>query len=665
MKNRSFLMAVAAALAIVVASWMSTATALEDTPGAREEDAVRAAVDRVAPSVVRIQTVGGMETVDGVLQGSGPSTGLIISADGYIVSSAYNFARRPTAILVTLGKRGNIPAKLVAADHSRALVLLKIDPVPEDGELVVPEPAPASEVRPGAWAIAVGRTLDEKGPNISVGIVSAVGRIWGKALQTDAKISPANYGGPLVDLRGRVLGVLVPMSPMAGGETAGAEWYDSGIGFAVPLADVQRVLPDLRKGKNLETGLMGVSLKGRDMFAAEPIIAACPPGSPAYEAGARPGDKIVAINGRSVVNQAQMRHQIGPLYAGDKVRLTVLRDKREVVLTFSLTDKLPPFEHPFLGILPLHGAADEPGVAIRYVYPDSPAAKAGIKAGDRLLEIESQPLANVAAARDALNTLAPEQKIALLVARGAEKLKLTANLGHLPTDIPGELPPARKAVADAKKPGSGKLTAGKTTDIKLPELTNKCFAYVPTQSAPPVAYGVLVWLGPGDVFDRERTLKQWQAMCDAQGLILLVPQPREGKRWQPDDIDFIVRALERLDKTYDVDADRIVAVGHQGGGAAALLLALTRPGLLSGAAACDAALPASVRPEPIEPTQRLALLLAHGPTGPAAESLAPQIARLRELKYPVTEMKLPQAGRFLNEAEQGELARWVDSLDRL
>ena len=90
----------------------------------------------------------------------------------------------------------------------------------------------------GQWTIAVGRTFNQKEPNISVGVLSATNRIWSTAIQTDAKISPANYGGPLIDSRGRVLGVLVPLSPQKqGGEIAGAEWYDSGIGFAVPLVD--------------------------------------------------------------------------------------------------------------------------------------------------------------------------------------------------------------------------------------------------------------------------------------------------------------------------------------------------------------------------------------------------------------------------------------------
>ena len=95
--------------------------------------------------------------------------------------------------------------------------------------------------------MAVGRTLVgqvDQMPSVSVGIISALDRIWGKAIQTDAKVSPTNYGGPLIDLYGRVQGVLVPASPQAEGETAGFEWYDSGIGFAIPLEDINAFCRD-------------------------------------------------------------------------------------------------------------------------------------------------------------------------------------------------------------------------------------------------------------------------------------------------------------------------------------------------------------------------------------------------------------------------------------
>ena len=104
-------------------------------------------------------------------------------------------------------------------------------------------------MRVGQWAIAVGRTFESDRPNMAVGILSAVERIWGKAIQTDAAVSPNNYGGPLVDIRGRVMGVLVPLSPEAAGEVAGMEWYDSGIGFAIPMEHIQPGLAAAEKGR--------------------------------------------------------------------------------------------------------------------------------------------------------------------------------------------------------------------------------------------------------------------------------------------------------------------------------------------------------------------------------------------------------------------------------
>ena len=97
------------------------------TRTSQEQAAFDAAVDRVAPSVVRIETVGGLEQVDRVLFGTGPTTGLVVDPAGYIISSAFNFVNKPTSILVRLPDGVAKPAKLVATDHSRMLVLLKID----------------------------------------------------------------------------------------------------------------------------------------------------------------------------------------------------------------------------------------------------------------------------------------------------------------------------------------------------------------------------------------------------------------------------------------------------------------------------------------------------------------------------------------------------------
>src|SRR5262249_5780694 len=163
-------------------------------------------------SVVQIQTQGGGDMVavgpKGLVfrKALGPTTGLVVSEDGYIISSAFNFLNNPATIIVAVpGHKESYLARRVATDRSRMLTLLKID----KAGLPVPEAVPAKELRVGQCAVALGRTLDlkkDQPPSVSVGIVSALHRVWGKAIQTDAKVSPLNYGGPLIDVLGRVQG---------------------------------------------------------------------------------------------------------------------------------------------------------------------------------------------------------------------------------------------------------------------------------------------------------------------------------------------------------------------------------------------------------------------------------------------------------------------------
>ncbi|MCE9552437.1 MAG: PDZ domain-containing protein [Planctomycetes bacterium] len=648
-------MLIASGLALLLCN---TAIASETEPNQKEEDAIRAAVARVAPSVVRIQTVGGLKAVEGVPQSGGAATGLIVSPEGLIVSSAYNFANRPTAILVQIGDRKNVPARLVATDQSRAIVLLKVDVEP-DTKLIIPEAAPTQTVSPGDWAIAVGWTIDPQQVNVSVGIVSAVNRIWGKAIQTDAKVSPANYGGPLIDIHGRVLGVLVPMSPMDAAETAGAEWYDSGIGFAIPLADIFKMLPELAKGRDLHIGLMGLALKGKDLFAQPPVIAACRPGTPAYEAGLRSGDRIVAVGGKVVSNQAQMRHIVGPLYNGNRVRLTVQRGEKQIDAEFALVDKLPPFKQAMLGVLPMRAAGEKPGVPVRFVLPNGAAAQAGLLAGDRIEKIDGREVKDSSAAREILDTLAPEQKVDVIVRRKDKQVTLSVQLTGMTETIPAELPPSSSIAAAKEKPA-----AGAVINVKIPELANACFAYVPPHGEPAAALGLLVELSPPGKFDQDRTVAQWKQYCDTTGTILLMPRSRDAEKWQADELELIVRAAGQLAEKYDIDATRIAAVGRQGGGAMALLAAFGRLGMFQGVAAIDAALPASIQPPAVEPPNRLAVLVAHAAQGPAAASLGRQVPRLRELGYPVTELTLERVGGTLDGSQQQALSRWLDSLDR-
>ena len=384
-----------------------------------EEAAIRAAVARVAESVVQIRTIGGLDEVDRTLIPDGPTTGLVISADGWIVSSAFNFVQQPASILVTFASGEQAPAELVAKDHSRMLVLLKARGV---SGLAVPELAPTDEIRVGEWAIAVGRTFRAERPNIAVGIVSAVDRMLGKVIQTDASVSTANYGGPLVDVRGQVLGVLVPIAPQSTSEVAGAEWYDSGIGFAVPLASIGPAIERMKGGKDQLAGVMGIGLAAENPHGSPARLATVLASSPAGKAGFKKGDTIIEIDGRPIRTQTDLRFALGSLYAGDKVRIVATRDDEKLARTVELVGEFEPFRHAFLGILPMRDAPDAKpeseisdeaakaaaqGVAVRMVYPGSPAATAGIRAGDHVMNLDGTEIDSHKAAIDAMTTFCP------------------------------------------------------------------------------------------------------------------------------------------------------------------------------------------------------------------------------------------------------------------
>jgi serine protease Do len=626
-----------------------------------EERAMKAALERVAPSVVRIETVGGLERLGELLVGTGPTTGLVVSPDGYIISSAFNFAQKPDSILVTLAGGTRKPARLVATDHSRMLVLLKVEP---DEELAVPEVAPQGEIRVGQWALAVGRTFEADRPNLSIGIVSALARIWGKAIQTDAKISPNNYGGPLVDISGRVLGVLVPMAPQGTAEVAGVEWYDSGIGFAIPLESVLRVLERLKQGNDLHPGLLGITLKGSDLFGEPAVIAAARATAGAYKAGFRAGDKIVEVAGQPVARQAQLKHQLGPLYAGDTVRIVALRGDQRVDREVELVDKIEPYAAPFLGILPMRslGGDDKPGLVVRYVYPDSPAAAAGLMPGDRLHSIDGQIVERPGAVREKLQALAPGESMAIEVRRENETLPLKLQLAALPETLPGELPPAYPPEADAPPEAGAKLG---TAALKVPEFENDCLLYVPEDYSPRVPHGVVVWLhAPGGANDEE-LVALWKPLCEQHDFILLAPKASDRAKWSPTEARFIRRILDEAIKTYTVDPARVVVHGHQAGGAMAYLVAMLNTDVVRGVAAVEAPLPRVSQLPETDPVRPLAFYTTLATKTEQTAAVESGIERLRALKHPVVVKEIGEQGRYLTAEELEELVRWFDSLDRM
>jgi len=343
--------------------------------------AVRRAIGKIEPSVVRITTVGGIRQVDvpdefkpddtaplrpreddddarpapedgddggnegrgrtprfknefekllaipGFKKSEGPTSGLIISEDGFILTSAWNFDSKPQATVVTTSDGRAHAAQLLGIDRAAGLALLKIDA----RNLPMPAFRSPRDVKEGAWAFAVGKALPKRGVEIKYGVISAKNRVGGIALQTDAACSPSNYGGPLIDVEGRVYGLIVPIGVR--GEPTNPNYYDSGIGFAIPVPDPEELIEKLsEEGKELHPAFLGVQMD-QDRSEAGAKILQVLDGHAAAKAGVKKGDIVVSIDGEPVKNAFTLRFAIGRSRAGDTATLRVKRGDEELDLT--------------------------------------------------------------------------------------------------------------------------------------------------------------------------------------------------------------------------------------------------------------------------------------------------------------------------------------------
>eukprot|EP00913_Durusdinium_trenchii_P023376 g21954.t1 len=634
----------------------ASAAAADRKLEALEEKAFKQATALASPSIVRIQTVGGLDLVGKVLTGTGPTTGVIVSEDGYIISSAFNFISKPASILVQLPDGRRLTAKEIASDHSKMLTLLKVDAK----NLTPAQPAPKNSIKVGQWAIALGRTFDSPLPSVSIGIVSALDRIWGRAIQTDAKVSPVNYGGPLVAIDGKVQGILVPLSTRGKGETAGVEWYDSGIGFAVPMEDVLAAVTRLKTGNDLHPGLMGISFKGAGLLGGEPVIDRVRSGSPAAGAGFRAGDRIVELDGRKIQRQAGVQHTLGKKYAGDTISMTVTRNGKSIQKKVTLVEKLVAYESAFLGIVPMResAAAATVGVGVQYVYTDSPAEKAKLKPQDRIVKFNGKDIADAAMLLDAVSRLRPKTKATIGFLRGEKEMNATVELTSIPNTIPTELRPA--PIPPTEK--AGKKTGHFT--VKMPKHEAEYWAYVPRDYNPAYKYGLMIWLHPaGDTMEAS-LVKKWKLLCDRWNIIIIAPKGAKLGGWTPNEAEFVKDSVDNLTDDYSVDPSRVFVHSFGDAGTFAFQVAFKYRELIRGVCPVGAAL--RTRPVENNPEFRLQFHFVCGEKDPLSRPVQAAVAGLRKLKFPVSSTIVKnKEHEYPDGPTLDEIARWADCLDRI
>ena len=337
---------------LLLCAFVGTSLATEPAADPRLiSKAFRAAAAKVLPSLVTIESYGGVapkaapapkakggpaprRRIGTVSKpGEGPTTGLIISPDGFIITSTFNFLRQPPIITVVLQDGSRHVAKLCGRDETRGLCVLKIDGVKG---LPVPALAPREGLRVGHWVVSMGVGYGGDAPALSSGILSALERFSGKAIQTDANLSPANYGGPLVDIEGRVVGIAVPLAPGGGTGGEGVQWYDSGIGFAIPLSDAEPLIARLKAGEVIRAGRLGIMPQPGAAPGGGIAVREVLKNSPAQKAGIQPKDIILAIGERPVRDLLALRVLLGRYVAGDTVSVKFKRGDEEKTVSITL-----------------------------------------------------------------------------------------------------------------------------------------------------------------------------------------------------------------------------------------------------------------------------------------------------------------------------------------
>jgi serine protease Do len=698
------------------------------------EKAMKDAAVKVGPSVVRIETSGGAEAVWGsgrkgpevmFRRGVGASTGLAVDPNGYILTSTFNFVGKPTDIFVTVPGRPRTVAKVVGSDPTRMLTMLKID---QTG-LPVPPAFPKKEVEVGMWSIAIGRTLDPElshTPSINGGIVSATNRVWGKAIQSDAKISPVNYGGPLLAIDGRVMGVIVPISPTSEEETSGFEWYDVGIGFAVPFEDVLKVVPKLKAGTaekpvTLKAGMLGITFREPDQFTMGCTVDTVAPNTPADQVGIKPGDNVIEAEGKPVLNQAQLLHSLRPKYEGELVSLKVKRgDKVQEFKEIKLAAALSTVDPGFLGVLLMRDDPD-PGVEIRYVYPKSAAVRAKLEPGDRIMKVgprQTGPAPKLPkgpmppgappqgpqpfSGRDQFMTMMQGYRsgsaLTLEVKRKAGKTEsVDVVLGQFADEIPtdeqlpkesskgkalvavkpaGETPAPKKDEGKKEEP---KKEEAKKDDKEKPKTglqkidgtggtDRKFWVFIPDTYDPNVSHGLVVWLHPaerGGGRDADDMIKIWEPYCEKYNFIMVGPAAGGTSGWVAGEADAIMDDVRWVRTRYTIDPKRVVAHGLGVGGQMAYYLGFNQRDVIRGAVPVGAVLASN--PKDPDPAKRVDFLVIGGAKDPLVGQIKEGPKKLVEKKYLAQYREMVEYGKeYVNEDSFlfTQMLRWMETLDK-
>jgi serine protease Do len=363
-------------------------------------------------------------------------SGFVIDPAGFILTNNH-VVENADEIIVRLPTGKEFKAKVVGRDSKTDIALIEIHGASDLTPVLLGE---SDDLKVGQWVVAIGNPFGLEN-TVTAGIVSAIGRHinqgpYDNFIQTDAAINPGNSGGPLLNTKGEVVGINTAIFSRGGGNI--------GIGFAIPISLAKEIIPQLKEKGHVTRGWLGVMIQKVTPDIAESLglseakgalVADVMKDGPAEAAGIKQGDVIVEYDGKSVNDSAELPLLVARTPVGKSVKVKVLRGKETVNLSVKVQE-LKEEETAQAG----SGTTEDVGVAVQTLTPDlaenlgldrnlkgvvvtqvdpgGPAADAGLRRGDVILEVNRQTVKDLDAYRKAVKAVGKGKSILFLVRRG-------------------------------------------------------------------------------------------------------------------------------------------------------------------------------------------------------------------------------------------------------
>lgn len=424
-------------------------------------DALEGTTRLVTPAIVQILTTS-YSTGDGVVPQSADlvstqrasGSGVIVDPDGYIITNAH-VVRGAHRLLVEIptasagrsllaARSRTVSAQIVGIDVETDLAVVRID----ERKLPALSFADSDQLNPGQLVLAFGSPLGLQN-SVSLGVVSAIARQLEPEspmvyVQTDASINPGSSGGPLVDVRGRIVGINTMITTRSGG--------NEGLGFAAPSNIVRTVYEQIRKFGRVRRGDIGIRAQSITPTLAEGlglrqqrgvILADVLPGSPAARAGVHPGDIVLSVDGKEMENGRQLQVNLYRRVVGEAIALEILREGKSVIMGVKIAERYDPAAADIqapdprenlvarLGILAMTLNAEvaqlipvlrvKTGVVVASTVAGAIDAREGrLVVGDVIFGVNGKPVESIAELRTALDPLKPGAAVVLHIERRGE-----------------------------------------------------------------------------------------------------------------------------------------------------------------------------------------------------------------------------------------------------